>query len=92
MTEADDDIIKVENKIKIASGNKIIALVNGFEKELQAIGQDKFEDEDFVSVIDFLQAQKRLEVRERIPALRNMSDASIAGFIKNLKEASEVER
>ncbi len=92
VTEADGEIIKVENKIKIASGSKIIALVNGFEKELQDIGQDKFEDEDFVSVIDFLQAQKRLEVRDRIPALRNISDASIAGFIKNLKEASEVEQ
>ena len=90
ITDEGDAIVEVENKIKITSGNKIIDLVNGFEKELQAIGQDKFEDGDFVSVIDFLQAQKRLEVRERIPALRNISDASIAGFIKNLKEASEV--
>jgi len=92
ITDEGDAIVEVENKIKITSGNKIIDLVNGFEKELQAIGQDKFEDGDFVSVIDFLQAQKRLEVRERIPALRNISDASIAGFIKNLKEASEVEQ
>jgi len=92
ITDEGDAIIEVENKIKITSGNRIIDLVNGFEKELQAIGQDKFEDGDFVSVIDFLQAQKRLEVRERIPALRNISDASIAGFIKNLKEASEVEQ
>ena len=92
ITDEGDAIIEVENKIKITSGNRIIDLVNGFEKELQAIGQDKFEDGDFVSVIDFLQAQKRLEVRKRIPALRNISDASIAGFIKNLKEASEVEQ
>lgn len=92
ITDEGDAIVEVENKIKITSGNRIIDLVNGFEKELQAIGQDKFEDGDFVSVIDFLQAQKRLEVRERIPALRNISDASIAGFIKNLKEASEVEQ
>ena len=92
ITDEGDAIIEVENKIKITSGNRIIKLVNGFEKELEAIGQDKFEDGDFVSVIDFLQAQKRLEVRKRIPALRNISDASIAGFIKNLKEASEVEQ
>jgi antitoxin component of RelBE/YafQ-DinJ toxin-antitoxin module len=83
-------ITSVENQIKIASGNKIIGLINGFERELAQIGQDKFEEGAFQSAIDFLQAQKRLESRNRIPALRNRDDQSIAGFIKNLTDALEV--
>ena len=83
------EITGAENKIKIKSARRTVKFINGFEDELEKINVEKFEDDDFEGVMRFLITQKRMEPRERIPALRSKDRRFIDGFISQLNDGIE---
>ncbi len=83
------EITGAENKLKIKSARQTVRFINGFEDQLEKINVEKFEDDDFEGVMRFLITQKRMEPRERIPALRRIDIKDINGYIDQLNDGIE---
>ena len=83
------EIAGVENKIIIKSAKQAVSFLNNLAPELNRIGVETFEDDDFEGAMRFLITQKTMEPRERIPALRLMDLKSINGFISQLNDGIE---
>ena len=84
------EITGAENKIKIKSAKQAVKFINGFADQLNRIGVETFEDDDFEGAMRFLITQKTREPRERIPALRLMDVKTISGYINQLNDGIEV--
>ena len=82
-------ILEAENTIKINSANSMISRLNFFANEFEAAGIDKFELGDFQRAIDFLEAQRRLDRGDRIPATRTFEYKDFEGRIQTLKQGLE---
>ena len=83
------EITGAENKLKIKSARQTVRFINGFEDQLEKINVEKFGDDDFEGVMRFLITQKRMEPRERIPALRRIDIKDINGYIDQLNDGIE---
>ena len=90
VAEEDIAITGAENKIKIKAGKRTISFVNGLASELDRIGVEPFEEDDFEGAMRIFVSQKQMDSRERIPALRLMDVRTIDGYIKQLNDALEV--